>query len=336
MSLPPTDPKHHTSRRYEVRHRTEYTYEADVTVSFARACLRPRDTATQRVLTHRIDIEPTPDVLEEHRDFFGNYSHHLEISTPHRRLLVNKTSTVQVDVPAVDLAALDEWSVSEAVDALRTDPSIDPVEKAAFTLPSPLVTLNDVVMDFSRTLVWPGRPLGEAIAAVVHDIYTEFTYAKGVTSVASTLTELLRSRAGVCQDFAHLAVACLRGAGLPARYVSGYLETQPPPGRKKLVGSDASHAWAAVQVPGGAWIDLDPTNDHLADSRYITTAWGRDFRDVSPLKGVIFSEGKSSTLSVGVDVIRLPDEPAEPTEPTESEPVAEVRRAECGRRARSR
>ncbi len=297
--------EHHTARRYEVHHRTEYTYAADVTASFGRACLRPRETASQHVLSHRIDIEPTPDVFEEHLDFFGNYSHHLEISTPHRRLLVEKTSTVEVHLPPVDLGALDGWTVGEAADALRADPTVDPVERAAFVLPSALVTLADGVVSFSQALVWPDRPLGEAIGAVVHEIHAGFAYQKGVTSVATTLHELLRSRAGVCQDFAHLAVACFRAAGLPARYVSGYLETQPPPGREKLVGSDATHAWASLQVPGGAWIDLDPTNDQLADSRYVTTAWGRDFRDVSPLKGVIFSEGQGSTLSVGVDVRRL-------------------------------
>ena len=311
MSASPVRPEQHTPRRYEVRHRTEYTYAADVTASFGRACLRPRETPTQRVLSHTIVIEPTPDVLEEHLDLFGNYSHHLEISAPHSRLLVEKTSVVAVHVPPVDLGALDAWTVAEAADALRADPAVDPVERAAFVLPSTLVALTDDVVAFARTLVWPDRPLGQAVAAVVHDLHAQFAYAKGATSVTTTLPELLRTRAGVCQDFAHLAVACFRAAGLPARYVSGYLETQPPPGQEKLEGSDATHAWASVQVPGGAWIDLDPTNDQLTDSRYVTTAWGRDFRDVSPLKGVIFTEGQGSRLAVGVDVIRLPDGPGD-------------------------
>lgn len=297
---------HHSARRYEVRHRTEYSYAAEVTASFGRACLRPRQTPTQRVLSHRIEIDPPPDVLEEHLDFFGNYTHHLEISAPHTRLLVVKTSVVQVNVPAVDLASLDRWTVAEAADALRADPEVDPVERAAFTLPSPLVTLEDEVAAFARTLLVPDRPLGQGLSHLVHDIHDQFAYVKGATSVTTTLPELLRTRAGVCQDFAHLAVACLRAAGLPARYVSGYLETRPPAGQDKLAGSDASHAWVGVQVPGGAWIDLDPTNDQLTDSRYVTTAWGRDFRDVSPLKGIVFTEGRGSTLSVGVDVIRLP------------------------------
>lgn len=299
-------PAHHATRRYEVRHRTEYDYAQDVTASFSRACLRPRDTPTQRVLAHRIVIEPEPDVLEEHLDLFGNFSHHVELSTPHTRLVVAKTSVVEVCRPAVDLAALDRFTVGGAADALRTDPAVDPVERAAFVLPSALVALTEEVIAFARTLVWPGRPLGEAIEAVYHEIHRSFAYAQGATSVTTTLPELLASRSGVCQDFAHLAVACFRAAGLPARYVSGYLETQPPPGQVKLEGADATHAWASVCVPGGDWIDLDPTNDRLADSRFVTTAWGRDFRDVSPLKGVIFTEGGGSTLTVAVDVTRLP------------------------------
>ena len=133
----------------------------------------------------------------------------------------------------------------------------------------------------------------------------QFEYRPGVTTVETTIPELLADRRGVCQDFAHLAVACLRGAGLPARYVSGYLETMPPPGRPKLRGVDASHAWASVRLPEVGWVDLDPTNDRVIDSRYIVTAWGRDYADVPPLKGVIFSTSTSSRLSVAVDVLAL-------------------------------
>ena len=148
-------------------------------------------------------------------------------------------------------------------------------------------------------------PVGEAIGTVYHAIYEGFSYTQGATTVATTLPEVINARAGVCQDFAHLAVASFRAVGLPARYVSGYIETYPPPGEEKLAGSDATHAWASVYIPERGWIDLDPTNDQLADSRYLVTAWGRDFRDVSPLKGVIFSESRDSVLDVAVDVTRL-------------------------------
>ncbi|MDO5534269.1 MAG: transglutaminase family protein [Propionibacteriaceae bacterium] len=299
---------HLDPRRYEVRHVTAYTYEDDVTASFGRACLRPRETHSQRVLEHTIDITPEPDVFDEHVDIFGNYSHYLEIGAAHRELTVTKRSVVEVAYPEVDLAALNQWTVAEAAAALPTDPAVDPLERAMLLMESELVDLGPEVDAFAQTLAWPDRPLGDAIVAVTRDIYRDFAYTKGATTTKTTLPELLATRAGVCQDFAHLAVGVFRSVGLPARYVSGYIETAPPPGQVKLAGSDATHAWAAVLVPGGSWIDLDPTNDHLADSRYIMTAWGRDFRDVSPLKGVIFTESPSSSLSVGVDVIRLEDE----------------------------
>lgn len=299
--------QHLTPRRYEVRHVTRYSYAEDVTASYGRACLRMRDTPHQRVESHSIAVTPEPGVLEEHTDLFGNHSHYLEIHTPHTELVVTKTSVVAVDQPFVDVAALDRWSVADAAAAASQDEGLDPLERSLLQKPSALVDLGPEVRAYAAALVPPGRRLGEAVVDVTRTIFRDFAYRKGATSVSTTLPELLASRSGVCQDFAHLAVAVLRSAGLPARYVSGYLETSPPPGQAKLAGSDATHAWASVHVPGAGWIDLDPTNDHLADSRYVVTAWGRDFRDVSPLKGVIFTGGSSSTLSVAVDVIRLSD-----------------------------
>lgn len=296
---------HHSRRRYEVRHRTRYSYEADVTTSFERAMLRPRETPHQRVLEHTIEITPEPDLVDESLDAFGNYTHYVEIATPHTELVVAKRSVLEVEWPQVDLAALNRWTVATAAEALTSDPTIDAFQHAAHTLPSRMATLQDPVREYAAGLLPGHRPLGEAIGAVHHEIHAGFTYSQGVTSVSTTLPELLASRAGVCQDFAHLAVSCFRAAGLPARYVSGYIETTPAPGTAKLEGSDASHAWVSVQVPGGAWVDLDPTNNHLADSRYLVTAWGRDYRDVSPLKGIIFTEGSGSKLSVAVDVTRL-------------------------------
>lgn len=295
---------HFGPHNYRVQHRTTYSYDQDVNVSLARAVLRARPTAYQAINTENIEISPTPDVLEEHVDFFGNTSHYVEIRTPHRLLEVYKSCEVTVDMPQHNLSEL-TMTVGEAVAALRTAEDVDPVEAGIFTLPSDLVSLAPVVADFAATLLWPERRLGEAIEAVYRTIFADFKYTKGATNVRTTLPEVIASKQGVCQDFAHLAIACFRSVGLPARYVSGYIETYPPPGKPKLAGSDATHAWAAVLVPGVGWIDMDPTNDHLADSRYITSAWGRDFRDVSPLKGVIFSESKHSELKVGVDVIRL-------------------------------
>lgn len=298
-----------TTRRYEVRHRTTYTYDDDVTACYERGFLAPRDTVSQRVLESSVVVSPEPDLMTTHVDYFGNHSSYVEVRTAHRMLDVNKVSVVEVTWPQVPVAALDEWTVASA--AAWVKESVDPVTRADFGLASPLVTLSPAVASYAASTLAPDRPLGQALVALYEGIYSDFEYKGGVTTVRTTLAELLELRQGVCQDFAHLAIGCLRSVGLPARYVSGYLETVPPPGKPKLAGSDASHAWVSVLVPGdsggpGFWVDLDPTNNHFADSRYVVTAWGRDFRDVSPLKGVVATEASASTLDVGVDVIRLP------------------------------
>ncbi len=295
----------HGRRRYQVVHKTAYTYDLPVTTSYGRGCLRPRASTQQTLLEHLLTVEPAPRIVDETRDLFGNHTHYFEIHTDHERFEVVKDSTVEVEWPEVDLSALDEYTVADAARTLRADSTLDPVETALYTLPSRHVELSGPVRAFAEQAIPDRRPLGEAIEALYREIYSGFTYTKGATTVNSTLSEVLVTRAGVCQDFAHLAVACFRAMGLPARYVSGYIETTPPAGEQKLAGSDATHAWVSVLTPGAGWVDLDPTNNHLADSRYIVTAWGRDFRDVSPLRGVIFTEATKSTLSVAVDVVPL-------------------------------
>lgn len=296
--------EHNDPRRYQVVHRTRYRYDAEVTASFARAFLVPRVTPHQQVLDHDVEISPAPDLYEVHTDFFGNHSHYVEIHTPHTQLQVRKSATLAVQWPAADLPSM-TIPVDRTVELVHLDPRIDPVKRASYLLPSPLIELSTPVHEFASGLLDPRMPVGEAIGTVYHAIYEGFSYTQGATTVATTLPEVINARAGVCQDFAHLAVASFRAVGLPARYISGYIETYPPPGEEKLAGSDATHAWASVYIPERGWIDLDPTNDQLADSRYLVTAWGRDFRDVSPLKGVIFSESRDSVLDVAVDVTRL-------------------------------
>ena len=296
---------HFTPRSYRISHLTRYTYDGDVTGCYERGLLCPRETAQQTVLSNSVQVDPPAAVISEHIDHFGNHSHYLELRTPHRSLTVSKVSEVDVHPTRYDTGVLDDWTVAVAVSAVQQE--ADPVERPEFLLPSPLVGSSSEVADYARGVLRPDRPLGEAVTALVDAIHDDITYTKGSTSVRTTLREVLSGRRGVCQDFAHLAVGCLRAVGLPARYVSGYLETTPPAGRLRLRGSDASHAWASVLVPGGTWIDLDPTNDHLADARYVTTGWGRDFGDVSPLKGVIFTESTTSRLEVAVDVQRIAD-----------------------------
>lgn len=302
---PTIRPENHTRRQYEVRHRTTYTYEEYVTDSYGRAMLRPRETPQQRVLEHDVEILPEPHILTEHVDHFGNHSSFYEVRTPHTVLDVGKRSIVEIHWPPPDMDRLNSWTVEEAAAAIATGEGVDRVEAAQYLLPSSLVDIAPEVIAYAAGILPPDRPLGDALVALYADIFRDFTYSKGATSVKTTLPQLLEGREGVCQDFAHLAVGCLRAVGIPGRYVSGYIETRPPPGEVKLEGSDASHAWLGAMTPDGDWVDLDPTNNHFADSRYVVTGWGRDFRDVSPLKGIIFSEGGDSSLDVGVDVIRL-------------------------------
>jgi len=291
-------------RTYRVRHTTRYTYDEDVVGCYERGFLSLRPTPTQTLRAIEVTVSPEPDVNAAHWDFFGNESFYVEVRTPHTTFEATMDAEVAVDWAPVDVAALDRLTVAESVAAIRAE-DVDPVLETAYRLPSALVELGPRVAEFADTILAPERALGEALTDLYRTIYRDFAYRKGATSVRTTLPEILDLRAGVCQDFAHLAIGGLRSVGLPARYVSGYIETAPPPGKVKLAGSDATHAWVSVRVPGGGWVDLDPTNDHFADSRYIVTAWGRDFRDVSPLKGVIFTEAKHSTLDVAVDVTRL-------------------------------
>jgi transglutaminase-like putative cysteine protease len=287
-------------RRYRVRHRTSYRYDDVVEACYNRGLLRPRETPTQQLLSFALHTSPGAEHTSEHLDHFGNPSVYLETRAPVNELVVEAISEVQVAWPAPDLEALDAWTVGSAAATLAAE--LDPIEHTEFTWPSPLVAIDARVGEYAAEVLGAARPLGTALADLMHAIHRDFAYTTGSTSVQTTLAEVLASRQGVCQDFAQLAVGCLRWAGLPARYVSGYLETSPPPGRPKLRGADATHAWASVRCPDGSWVDLDPTNDQFADSRYIVTAWGRDYSDVSPLRGVVFTEAGSSTLTVEVDV----------------------------------
>jgi transglutaminase-like putative cysteine protease len=291
-------------RTYEIRHRTSYAYEHEVTSSYGRAYLLPRDTAEQHCRSSRITAKPETDVLAERIDFYGNRTAYLELRAPHRELVVESRSVVEVAREPVDLEVLGNRGWDHP--GRPTVTSTTGWQDLDLLLPSPLVPLTDRLRRYAAGIFTPGRPLAEAIPALANRIHTNFSYTPGSTHVASTLDDLLNRGEGVCQDFAHLAVACLRSAGLPARYVSGYLETAPPAGRPKLQGVDASHAWASVRLPELGWVDIDPTNDRLIDSRYVVTAWGRDYADVPPLKGIIFSTSTSSTLSVAVDVRPLP------------------------------
>ncbi|MCW5953779.1 MAG: transglutaminase family protein [Propionibacteriaceae bacterium] len=290
-------------RRYLVEHLTRYRYDAAVEAVYNRGFIRPRDTESQLVLESELVVSPQPDQITEHLDYFGNHSTYLETRVPHTEFEVVCRSRVEVDWPEPDLNGFNQDTVAGAARELAAD--TDPLLLADFTMPSPLIAIGEAVRGYASEVLDPHRPLGDALVALCTRIHGDFEYRTGATSVMTTLNELLSLRSGVCQDFAHLAVGCLRAAGLPARYVSGYLETEPPPGAEKLQGADATHAWVSVLTPTLGWVDLDPTNAQFADSRYIVTAWGRDFTDVSPLRGVVFTEATASDLTVEVDVTPL-------------------------------
>jgi transglutaminase-like putative cysteine protease len=289
------------NRTYRISHRTTYGYDDDVGESFGRAHLLPRDRPGQTCLDAQVTVTPRPAELREHTDWFGNRATYFAVTQRHRQLSVLAESTVAVDErPA--RAATPPW---EAVrDRLRgaTDPLL--LDARVYTLPSPRLPVHADVAAYARASFPAGRPVAEAAADLCGRIHRDFRYVTGSSTVGSTVPELLDRGAGVCQDFAHLAVAGLRAMGLAARYVSGYLETTPPPGQPRMVGADASHAWVSV-CTGTDWLDLDPTNDQLADASYVELAQGRDYADVPPLKGVIFADSTESGMDVAVDMIRV-------------------------------
>lgn len=311
------------SRVLEITHTTRYSYREEVTESYGRAFLAPRECPGQTCLQHELTVSPAAELVHEHQDHYGNRSTYLEVLTPHTELVVTATSRVRIDRDADGVRAglercLTPW---EGAGRLALAEQDDDLHAHDFLLPSTHVPpvdqaidqatgqatdqADDLVAAFAASVFTPGRPAGPAVRDLISRIHRDLRYRPGVTSVTTTPAQVLAQRAGVCQDFAHLAIAVLRRCGLPARYVSGYLETQPPPGQPKLLGADASHAWVSVLLPGLGWVDLDPTNDTLVDQAHVLTAWGRDYSDVPPLKGVIFSEGSVSTLAVAVDVVPL-------------------------------
>jgi transglutaminase-like putative cysteine protease len=289
---------------YRVVHRTEYRYESEVSSSYGDLHLLPRDVPGQVCRSSRVRIEPDAHDYRERSDFYGNRAAYFAVLEPHTRLTVTAESIVDVSQPGSLALPVDQaWETIR--DRLRLDPADDAFDARGFVLDSPKVVVSPAVAAYAAESFPPRRPLDEALTELNSRIHADFAYEPGATSVRTTLTELLEGRKGVCQDFAHLAVGCLRSVGLAGRYVSGYLETAPPPGRPRLIGADVSHAWASVFVPDAGWVDLDPTNDRFVSDRYVTTAYGRDYGDVSPLKGVIYTESTKNELHVSVDVAAL-------------------------------
>jgi transglutaminase-like putative cysteine protease len=287
---------------YRIVHRTEYRYSGPVSRCRNEVHLRPRDTDHQRCTASELVVEPTPTSWTERLDFFGNPVITFAVDGPFEELAVTSTSTVSVTERAPLPASDPAWeSVGHT---LVHDLSPDILAAREFCFESPLVPVGGGVRAYAESSFPEGRPLVEAITDLTDRIFTDFVYDPGFTTVTTPVDEVLEFRRGVCQDFAHLAIGCVRSMGLAARYVSGYLETEPVPGEGRLIGADASHAWLSVYLPGWGWLDVDPTNDQLVGPTYVTTAWGRDYGDVSPLKGIVFGGGTSHSMDVSVDVSR--------------------------------
>ncbi|MFT4220169.1 MAG: transglutaminase family protein [Microbacterium sp.] len=289
--------------RYRVFHRTDYAYSGRVQDSVGQFHLIPRELPWQTVSSHAVTVDPAPSDVERDIDYFGNSVTYFHVTDPHSRLSIESTSEVEVTTPEYSEAALSQpWENARPLLAPDTTGAWSATE---FALESPRAALEQSAREYAAASLLPGRPLGEAVSDLMHRIHADFDYDSTATTVTSTVADAMRKRAGVCQDFAHLALSGLRGHGVAARYVSGYLATRPAPGQERVFGADASHAWLAVWAPGGEWLAIDPTNDQWADDRYVTVAWGRDYGDVSPVKGIIFTKAKRSTLRVSVDVAPL-------------------------------
>ena len=296
--------------RYRIVHKTEYFYGITVSQCHNLAHLRPRNLPAQQCLGHRLEIDPLPMDLAEHEDFFGNHVSYFSIQQPHQTLTVTATSEIQLDSGNNQLVLDKDIPWDEVRDKLA-EPFTDITrENRQFVLDSPLATTSPELADYAAASFPPGRPLLEAVQDLMERVHHEFTYDPEFSTVTTPLAEVLTSRRGVCQDFAHLSVACLRSLGLAARYVSGYLETLPPPGQSKQPGADESHAWFSVYLPDAGWHDFDPTNNRVPLDQHITTAWGRDYADVTPVKGVIFGGNPDHRPQVSVDMERLLESPS--------------------------
>ncbi|MEW6281354.1 MAG: transglutaminase family protein [Candidatus Eremiobacterota bacterium] len=280
--------------RYRVRHRTQYRYSEPVSLGHNQVICQPRPHPRQVCTDALLEIEPVPAVSSRRRDYFGNYVTFFAVQERHQELSV--TLRFQAEVTAPDPVA-DSPPWEEA--AVRGD-----LEAHQYLFDSHYVQCDDDLAAYARLSLTPGRPLVEAVSDLTHRIHTDFRFDPKATDVTTPLRQVLEKRRGVCQDFAHLEIGMLRSVGLAARYISGYVLTVPPPGQPRLIGADASHAWISVFCPPLGWLDFDPTNDSQPSDQHVTVAWGRDYDDVSPVKGVVLGGGRQS-VSVGVDVLPL-------------------------------
>jgi transglutaminase-like putative cysteine protease len=287
---------------YRVRHVTSYRYSEPVSTSHHELHVLLRGSGRQTVRAESLSVTPAPAVRRDRVDWFGNRATHLAIHQRHGELTVTSDAELEVAAPLPPAGPHRPWEATRD----WVNAAADPEARAAveMALPSPHVEPSPAARELALPSFPPGRPLLEAVCDLMSRIHRLLKYDPDATDVSTSVDEVLRGGRGVCQDFAHVQIACLRAMGLPARYVSGYLVTAVPAGQQRLVGADASHAWLSVRSPDFGWLDLDPTNDVVPSDRHIVVAYGRDFGDVTPMRGVLLGGGRH-TLRVGVDVLPL-------------------------------
>ena len=290
---------------YSIIHTTSYKYDNYVTYCHNIAYLKPKDFAGQKVLDYQIEISPKPSTIHDTIDFFGNISTFFSIKNQHKELIVTAKSKVErnynLENSNLNVELCKNITLEEALQFLTTlEPEILAVKQ--FLLDSAFIrNISNTIADYAKISFTPKRGVFEATNELMKRIFTDFKFDSHFSTIATPIDEVMKAKKGVCQDFAQVAIACLRSVGLPARYVSGYIETMPPLGKEKLVGTDASHAWFSVYIPKFGWVDFDPTNNQIPKNQHITVSYGRDYYDVPPLKGVIYGSGKS-IMSVSVDI----------------------------------
>lgn len=290
---------------YRVVHRTAYEYGATMSDGYSVTCLSPRDTEWQTVRRFEIELEPAASEIDDTVDVFGNRIHQFGFHEPHEQMAIEAVSEVDLRTRPAPVDPLPWEQVAATSSGLRGD---DALSVGMFRSSSTLVDLpaiRPVLQPLVDEVFTPGVGIVDALTDLCRRIHATLEFDAGFSTVSTPLADVVAGRRGVCQDFAHVAIACSRLAGLAARYVSGYIETVPPPGQDRLVGADASHAWCSVWTPGAGWVDFDPTNGHLPVNDHVTTAWGRDYADVIPVRGVMIGPAAHQRLEVSVDVSRL-------------------------------
>jgi len=285
---------------YKIVHRTAYKYKYPVSVGNHVACLKPRTIPHHPLAQCELHIQPVPATITERMDYFGNILYFFTVQEPHTELVVEARSKVTMESAQTALPD-DSLPWEYAVRLLNEDRSPEVLAACQFRFESPRIRLRSEFAAYALESFTRARPLREGLLDLTRRIHKDFRFDAGVTTVRTPTEEVFRKRRGVCQDFAHFQIACLRSLNLSARYVSGYLRTYPPPGQPRLVGADASHAWVSAYCPGTGWLDLDPTNNLVPSNGHVTLAWGRDYGDVSPLRGLILGGGVHA-LTVAVDM----------------------------------